>query len=147
MRVVSSAFLEFQDYTNKTLYDYAVAPFDVTWDIKANIEDREDGTQKFDAEFVKTKFKFKKCEFLFNHFIEGTDEFLNKKKALPDGDEDFDDDDDEEQEDIFEALSFAAAMGVKDGDKRKIKISNYQSIACGAKGMIPSKMKENKQKV
>jgi hypothetical protein len=35
-------------------------------------------------------------------------------------------------------------MGVKDGDKRKIKISNYQSIACGAKGMIPSKMKENK---
>jgi hypothetical protein len=29
-------------------------------------------------------------------------------------------------------------MGMKDGDnKRKIKVSNYQSIACGAKGMIP----------
>jgi len=41
-------------------------------------------------------------------------------------------------------LSFAAAIGVKDGDKRKIKISNYQSIGCGAKGMLPSKMKENK---
>lgn len=72
MRIVSSQFIEFQDYTNKTLYDYALAPFDITWDVKAKIEDREDGTQKFDAEFVKTKFKFKKCEFLFNEFIEGT---------------------------------------------------------------------------
>ena len=66
MRIVSSAFIEFQDYTNRTLHDTVLAPFDITWDIKAKIEDREDGSQKFDAEFVKTKFKFKKCEFLWN---------------------------------------------------------------------------------
>ena len=38
-------------------------------------------------------------------------------------------------------------MGIKDDDKRKLIISNYQSLACGAKGMIPAKMKENKKKV
>jgi hypothetical protein len=38
-------------------------------------------------------------------------------------------------------------MGIKDDDKRKLIISNYQSLGCGAKGMIPAKMKENKQKV
>jgi hypothetical protein len=46
-----------------------VAPMDITWDIKASIEDREDGTQKFNAEFVKTKFKFKKCELLYNRIV------------------------------------------------------------------------------
>lgn len=62
-------FVEFQDYTNGTTYDLVVAPMDITWDIKASIEDREDGTQKFNAEFVKTKFKFKKCELLYNRIV------------------------------------------------------------------------------
>lgn len=44
MRFASSLFLEFQDYTNATLYDIAVAPLDIIWDIKASINDREDGT-------------------------------------------------------------------------------------------------------
>jgi regulator of sigma D len=39
-------------------------------------------------------------------------------------------------------------MGINDGvDERKMKISNYQNIACGAKAMIPQKMKENKETV
>lgn len=42
---------------------------DITWDIKASIEDRENGTQQLNADFVKTKFKFKKCELLYNRVV------------------------------------------------------------------------------
>jgi hypothetical protein len=38
-------------------------------------------------------------------------------------------------------------MGIKDEQKRVKTISNYQTLACGAKAMIPSKMKDNKAKV
>jgi hypothetical protein len=44
MRISSSLFVEFQDYTNKTLYDITVAPVDAFWDIKATITDKADGS-------------------------------------------------------------------------------------------------------
>lgn len=127
MRVVSSAFLEFQDYTNQTLNDIVVAPFDVTWDLKAKITDREDGSQEFNAEFVKTKFKFKKCEMVFNALVPGTED------ALSDPDEDFDED---EAETEREAAAFKAELGIAE-DARRLRTTNYQNLACGAKGMIP----------
>lgn len=102
---------------------------DVTWDIKASIEDREDGTQKFNAEFVKTKFKFKKCELLYNRIVP------IKKSELPKGDDDEDDDFDDDTDD--EASAFNAMMGFTDVDERKKMISNYQNLGCGAKGMLP----------
>lgn len=116
MRFTSSSFLEFQDYTNATLYDIAVAPFDIIWDIKASIEDREDGSQKFNAEFVKSKFKFRKCEMVFNEL---------KGKTVPkalakNGDEDFDDEDDEDDEETeAEAIGFKSIMGIFDDDEAK----------------------------
>jgi len=38
-------------------------------------------------------------------------------------------------------------MGFTDVDERKKLISNYQNLGCGAKGMLPQKMKENKANV
>jgi len=90
-------FLEFQDYTNATLYDIAVAPMDIIWDIKAKISDREDGTQEFDAKFVKSKFKFKKCEMVWNAIVPNTEDKLAKASNPDDGD--FDDEDDDEDSD------------------------------------------------
>jgi len=38
-------------------------------------------------------------------------------------------------------------MGIKEEKKRVKTISNYQTLACGAKAMVPSKMKDNRAKV
>ena len=84
---------------------------DITWDIKASIEDREDGTQKFNAEFVKTKFKFKKCELLYNRIVP-----LKKSdlpKVVDDEEDDFDGELDElhqlEREQRYLALQMGSA--------------------------------------
>jgi hypothetical protein len=108
----------------------------ITWDVRAEINDRQDGSQEFNAEFVKTKFKFKKCEFVLNKNLPNTPE---NPSDLKDDDEDYGDDDED-------AAAFRATMEVT-SDKRKLKTSNYQTLACGAKGMLPSKMKENRDTV
>ena len=69
------------------------------------------------------------------------DKEASKKKEEDDGD--FDDDDDEEDED---AGLFKDMLGIDDG-KRRLKKSNYQMLGCGAKGMIPSKIKANQERV
>ena len=142
LRFTSSMFVEFQDYTNKTLHDIAIAPMDVNIELNSNLIDNEDGSQTFNADFAKVKFKFRKCEFVFNPQITGDDSSDDGKKAekkKDDDDGDFDDDDDEEDED---AGLFKDMLGIDDG-KRRLKKSNYQMLGCGAKGMLPSKIKAN----
>lgn len=38
-------------------------------------------------------------------------------------------------------------VGIKDESKRRIFKSNYQLLGCGAKGMLPSKIKDNRKTV
>ena len=149
LRFTSGMFVEFQDYTNKTLNDLAIAPMDVNVELNANLIDNEDGSQTFNAEFAKIKFKFRKCEFVFNPKLSDDKAEDQDKKAAQqkkdDDDGDFDDDaeDDEEDED---AGLFGQMLGIDDG-KRRIKKSNFQMLGCGAKGMLPSKIKENQERV
>ena len=67
----------------------AIAPVDIIVDLNVSLKDNENGTQSFSAEHVKTKFKFKKCEFVFNPDLEDAPEL--KKEKTQDSDEDFDD--------------------------------------------------------
>jgi len=145
LRFTSSVFVEFQDSTNKTQHDLAIAPADITFELNGNIVDREDGSQTFNADYQKVKFKFKKCEFVFNPDIV-TDEEVREPKAETKAEdlEDFDDDDDADEDE--DADFFKDVLGINDG-KRRLKKSNYQLLGCGAKGMLPSKIKANQARV
>jgi hypothetical protein len=147
LRFTTGMFVEFQDYTNRTQHDLAIAPTDFTIELDSNLIDNEDGSQTFNAEFAKIKFKFRKCEFVFNPDLKTDDEIVDEaaqKKKKDDDDGDFDDDDDDEEDE--DAGIFKDMLGLSDG-KRRIKKSNYQMLGCGAKGMLPSKIKANQKRV
>lgn len=64
-----------------------------------------------------------------------------QKKPAAD-DEDFDEDDEEDEDaDMFKTL-----FGIDDG-VRRLKNSNYQKLGCGVKGILPSKIKANQERV
>lgn len=94
----------------------AIAPVDLILDVKAALIDNQNGTQRFHAEYVKTKFKFRKCEFVFNP--ESPDAPVLAKDEPTDSDEEYDDADEELDEEDARRL-FA------DNGKRWVRKSNY----------------------
>ena len=95
-------FVKFEDYTNKTLQDYVIAPIELSIDVNASTNET---TKEFWLGHQNTKFKFRKCDFAYNQKVDESPE------TIPVEEGEFGDDDDEEDD-------------AKEG-KRKFKLSNY----------------------
>jgi hypothetical protein len=101
MKFQTGMFVKFEDYTNKTLQDYVIAPIELSIDVNASTNAT---TKEFWLGHSNTKFKFRKCDFAYNSKVDESPE------TIPIEEGEFGDDDDEED----------ATEG-----KRKFKLSNY----------------------
>lgn len=103
MKIQTGMFVQFEDYTNKSVQDFVIAPIELSIDVNSSINET---TREFRLAHQNTKFKFRKCDFAYNQKVDESPE------AVPADEGEFDDDDDDEEE------------VAKDG-KRKFKLSNY----------------------
>jgi len=63
MKFQTGMFVKFEDYTNKTLQDYVIAPIELSIDVNASTNAT---TKEFWLGHSNTKFKFRKCDFAYN---------------------------------------------------------------------------------
>ena len=128
IKLDTTLFVKFEDYTNRTVHDFVIIPVAMTMDTKIPIIEQEDGRQEVHVnnEIVKesiANIKVFNCDFATNPKV---DEYL-KNKPASESEDDFDED--EEEKDTSVA--------------RKMKLSNFQQLLCGFTPKIADAIERN----